>query len=207
MMIKQNAWEQVKKYFEYYQRKWSGPNIPIFLFPLETSKGFFIRQNNTKSGVSYLDKMFLFISDLEDPKDLEALFVHEYHHVCRLRKLKKSIEDYTLLDSLIIEGLAEYAVLINCGKNYLAEWCKRYSKKELQMFWNAFLKRNLDIRKSEKAHDNLLYGGGRYPQLLGYAVGFAIVEYYYKNNTYDTKLSFSLPAAQLIEKSDEFSRN
>jgi uncharacterized protein YjaZ len=202
-MIQYDLWKETEKIYHQYKQKWSGPDIPIFLFPLEQSGGFFVRQDNAKSGVSYPDKMFLFVSKLEDLKELEALFVHEYHHVCRLRKLNKNMEDYSLLDSLIFEGLAEYAVLKNCGPNYLAKWCKRYSKKEMQIFWKAFIKEYLDLRKSEPAHDKLLYGGGKYPILVGYAVGFAIVEYYYNNQKYNTKLSFSLPASDFIASNRE----
>ena len=203
-MDQHDLWKKVEHIFLQYKQKWSGPDIPIFLFPLAQSGGFFVRQDNLKSGVSYPDKMFLFISKLEDLKELEALFVHEYHHVCRLRKLNKKMKDYTLLDSLIFEGLAEYAVLKNCGNNYLAKWCKRYSKRDLLEFWDALLKGYLDLRKSEPAHDKLLYGGGKYPILVGYAVGFAIVEYYYNDQKYNTKLSFSLPASDFIVKNKEF---
>jgi uncharacterized protein YjaZ len=203
-MIQQGLWKKIEHIFLQYKQKWSGPDIPIFIFPLAQSGGFFFRQDNVKSGVSYPDKMFLFVSKLEDLKELEALFVHEYHHVCRLRKINKNMKDYTLLDSLIFEGLAEYAVLKNCGKNYLAKWCKRYSKKELLVFWNAFLKEYLELRKSEPAHEKLLYGGGKYPILLGYAVGFAIVEYYYNDKKYNSKLSFSLPASEFIANNREF---
>ncbi|MDF1512080.1 DUF2268 domain-containing putative Zn-dependent protease, partial [Robertmurraya sp. DFI.2.37] len=36
-------------------------------------------------------KCFLFLTPLEDLMELEALFVHEYHHVCRMNKQKKEI--------------------------------------------------------------------------------------------------------------------
>jgi uncharacterized protein YjaZ len=199
LMVKEKAWDKVEQLFLQYKNKWNGPDIPIFLFPIGQSRGFFFREERNKSGVSYPDKMFLFISDFEDPKELEALFVHEYHHVCRLKKLNKKMEDYTLLDSIIIEGLAEYTVLKNCGREYLAEWCEMYSDKEMEELWNRFISKHLDRRKNERAHDELLFGGGRIPKLLGYAIGFYIVEKYYKIHNYSTKLSFFLPASKYLE--------
>lgn len=200
-MIENNIWNQVEKIFFKYKTKWSGANIPIFIFPLEQKGGIFFRQEvRNKAGVSFPDKMFLFLSHYDDPKELEALIVHEYHHVCRLRALNKKMEDYTLLDSIIIEGLAEYAVLKNCGKEYVANWCHIYSERELSLFWNHFLKKQLGKKKTERIHDELLYGGGRIPALLGYAAGYNIVRNFFKSENYSTKLSFSIPAANFIEK-------
>ncbi|MDQ0198175.1 DUF2268 domain-containing putative Zn-dependent protease [Neobacillus ginsengisoli] len=203
-MIEQKVWKNADQLFQHYKNKWAGPDIPIFLFPLDRGRGLFFRQESNKSGVSYPDKMFLFLSDVDDTKELEALLVHEYHHVCRLKMLNKKMEEYTLLDSIIIEGLAEYAVLKNCGSEYLAKWCSIYTKKDLISLWDKYLKSHLSKRKNERAHDNLLFGEGRIPKLLGYAAGFAIVENYYKNHTYSTKLSFSIPASKFLEGSNEF---
>jgi len=200
-MIDYNAWEKVDKIFRKYQKKWSGPDIPIFLFPLGQERGFFLRQSERrKAGVSFPDKMFLFLSYYDDPKEIEALFVHEYHHVCRLRALNKRLEEYTLLDSIIIEGLAEYAVLENCGEKYLANWCHMYSERELDFFWDQFLKKRLNRKKHERVHDELLYGGGRFPQLLGYAAGYHIVSKYYSRNQYTAKSSFTISASRFINE-------
>ncbi len=198
-MLEENKWDKTNDIYHYFQRKWSGPDIPIFLFPIQQSGGFFRRKERGKSGVSFSDKLFLFLSQDIDQAELEALFVHEYHHVCRLNKLKGNIEDYTLLDSMIIEGLAEYAVLRHCGKKYLAEWCSLYSEDEMKYIWNKYLKDNLMIRKKNKRHDDLLYGNGRFPKLAGYAAGFWIVRNYYQKNPFLVKRSFSLPAKKFID--------
>lgn len=198
-ITQQKVWDQVERLHKQYKSKWNGPDIPIFVFPIAQSRGIFNRSTRRKGGVSFPDKMFLFLSSYEDHKEIEALFVHEYHHVCRLSAMGKKIEDYTLLDSLVIEGLAEYAVLKHCGKEYLAEWCSMYTEKELIYFWNKFLKKQLDVKKNERVHDELLFGGGRAPKLLGYAVGYNIIEKYYKTHNYSTKLSFEIPADHYVE--------
>ncbi|MBV7508526.1 DUF2268 domain-containing protein [Bacillus sp. sid0103] len=198
-MKEQNAWDQVEQLFHQYKEKWNGPDIPVFLFPVAQAGGFFFREGKSKAGVSFPDKMFLFLSHCEDLKEIEALLVHEYHHVCRLSLLNKRMEDYTLLDSIIIEGLAEYAVLKNCGSEYLASWCRMYSEKELIMFWDKYIKKQLAKKKNERVHDELLYGKGRLPNLLGYAMGYSIVKHYYESHHYSTKLSFSNPAKKYLD--------
>jgi len=204
-LSKQKTWDKVGKILAKYKSSWHGPDIPIFLFPVAQAGGFFRREEKGKAGVTFPDKMFLFLSNYDDPAEVEALFVHEYHHACRMRLLGKSIEDYTLLDSLIIEGLAEYTVLKKCGREYLAAWCTMYTEKELKKFWDRYLKSQLGIKKNERRHDELLYGGGRVPKLLGYAAGFYLIEKYYKKNHYSTKLSFTTPAETYLKGIDLFS--
>jgi uncharacterized protein YjaZ len=199
IMKVEEAGNLVQRFFDHYKKKWGGPDIPIFLFPLNQSRGFFIRQDKGKSGVTFSDKLFLFLSNMDDHKELEALFVHEYHHACRLNRLKGKMDNYTLLDSIIIEGLAEFSVLKNCGEKYLAHWCTMYTEKEIEKFWDLYLKDNINRRKKEKIHDILLYGHGRIPKLLGYAAGFSLVQRYYKQNDFSTKRSFSIPASKFIK--------
>lgn len=198
-MLDHNIWNRVGRLFTDYKNKWNGPDIPVFLFPVAQTGSFFKREKNSKAGVSFPDKMFLFLSNYEDMKEVEALLVHEYHHVCRMNMSDKILEDYSLLDSLIIEGLAEYAVLKHCGKEYLANWCHMYSEKELLLFWDKFIKNRLNKKKNERDHDDLLYGGRGIPRLLGYAVGYNIIKEYYEKNNYSTKHSFTIPSAKFIQ--------
>jgi uncharacterized protein YjaZ len=204
VLKKKDTWERVEKIYQNYKRKWGGPNIPIYIFPIYQSNGLFFRDEKLKGGVSFPDKLFLFLSDKVENQDLEALFVHEYHHVCRLNKQDKRFEDYTLLDSIIIEGLAEYAVLVNCGRKYLANWCTMYSESDIKYLMEKYLKDNLRKKKMEREHDELLYGVGGIPNMLGYSAGYKIVENYYQTNSYSTKLSFAIPSIEYLEKSNIF---
>jgi uncharacterized protein YjaZ len=74
-----------------------------------------------------------------------------------------------------------------------------YTEKEMEKLWELFIVNQLHRRKNERVHDELLYGGGRIPKLLGYAIGFNVVEKYYSNHNYSTKLSFSIPSTKFIE--------
>ncbi len=194
------AWDRLEKIFLKYKKKWQGPDVPIYLFP-KKSGGFFLsnRQDIPKSGVSFNDKVFLFLSPLEDEKELEALFVHEYHHVCRMNKQKKKVKDYTLLDSMILEGLAEHAVVEMVGEKYLANWCKQYSSKEISEVWSQSIKDHLDSNKTTRIHDDLLFGRKKYPPLIGYAVGYELVSKYKQKNRLSIANSFILTSEKIIE--------
>lgn len=194
------AWDCLERIFLKYKKKWQGPDVPIYLFPKHTGGIFSARSLSTeKSGVSFDDKVFLFISSLDDEKELEALFVHEYHHVCRLNKLKKKSKDYTLLDSVILEGLAENAVLEMCGEAYVAKWCTQYSPEELSKIWNHEFKDHLQDKKTNRLHDDLLYGFKKYPPLIGYAIGYKIITLYKEKNDLSIEDSFVLPSEKLVK--------
>lgn len=189
---KENMWEILNELYLKYRKAWSGPDVPIFLFPINGNNGLFTRKTKRKSGVSFQDKMFIFLSQVDDIKDVEALFVHEYHHVCRLNKLNKNIEEYTLLDSMVMEGLAECAVLKYCGKEYLAKWCSLYSDEQLTTWWEKYLVTRLTTKKNEQIHNDLLFGKKRFPDLLGYAVGYKLVQQYYLDQPFYVKKSFTI---------------
>jgi len=193
-MKSRKLWENIEKIHLKYKSKWNGPDIPIFIFPMDASNGRLMKEGKGKSGVSFKDKLFLFLTPIEDPKEIEALFVHEYHHVCRMNGLIKDPSEYTLLDSIILEGLAEHAVAKNCGEEYTGDWSRRYSTEELAEFWKKDLAEKLDITRKDKQHDQILFGVGSRPRLLGYAMGYEIVKQFKQHKNFTEKASFKIPS-------------
>ncbi|WP_228460305.1 DUF2268 domain-containing protein [Cytobacillus dafuensis] len=195
---RRDYWGKAEKIFRKYEKKWKGPNIPIYIFPIVGKTSIFSQTYNTKSGVAFQDKMFLFISPFDDDKELEALFVHEYHHVCRLHHKKKNSEAFTLLDSIILEGLAEHAVEECCGQKYKAKWCNYYSRKDILYFWGRYLKPKLMIKQNSQLHDEILFGKKNYPKMLGYSTGYEIVSMYKEETNFSLKDSFLLPSERFL---------
>ncbi|MBP3041704.1 DUF2268 domain-containing protein, partial [Bacillaceae bacterium Marseille-Q3522] len=175
LLIEANIWRTIDHLYQKYRKKWNGPDIPVYIFPLAGQM-----RAEKKSGLSFPDKMFLFLTPIENIKELEALFIHEYHHICRMRNNKKKPADITLIDSLIMEGLAEHMVKEICGGDYLAPWVSYYSQEELEECWNAYVEKNLHAKKYEKEHDRILFGERGYPPLIGYAIGYEIIKQYKK---------------------------
>lgn len=172
---KQNVWEVVQKEFNYLKERWSGPNIPIYIFPITQEQTI-----TKKNGVAYPNAMFLYIGELEK-QELKALFAHEYNHVCRLQYVNKSLDDVTLLDSLILEGLAECAVEEIYGDKWLAPWLRYYSKDKMLGIWERHFFPQINIQGLNN-HVEFLYGG-KLPRWIGYCIGYEIVRTYIKNHS------------------------
>lgn len=199
--LQQNkTWEKVNRIFQKYKEKWKGPDIPIYIFPYENKSSLLLSNHAKKSGVSFPDKLFLFLTKFDDDLEIEAVLVHEYHHVCRMNGLNKPIQEYTLLDSIIMEGLAEDAVHENVGEKYVADWIRPISNETFGLYWKKYLKEQLAIKKTEKLHDHLLYGKGLLPTMLGYSSGYHIVRNFRKRTDLTEKDTFIINPKLFVDK-------
>ncbi|MDQ7860263.1 DUF2268 domain-containing putative Zn-dependent protease [Peribacillus frigoritolerans] len=54
-----NVWEKTQSLFTAYKKLWGGPDVPIYIFPL-MSTGMWNKKVETKSGLAFKDKLFLF---------------------------------------------------------------------------------------------------------------------------------------------------
>lgn len=171
---KKGIWEIIQTEYERLKKLWSGPEVPIYIFPITK-----VNAITNKNGVAYRDAAFLFVSPELEHDELRALFAHEYNHICRLHYLNKSFNDVTLKDSLLLEGLAECAVEELYGDKWLARWLKMYTKDELLLTWQEYFLPSLDVKGLDN-HYEFLYGG-QLPRWIGYCIGYEIVRTYKKN--------------------------
>ncbi|RXI98252.1 hypothetical protein DS745_18120 [Anaerobacillus alkaliphilus] len=181
---KNKVWQLVQTEYEKLQKEWNGANAEIFIFPAERRNQVLMKDLKGKTGVSFHNVVVLFLTKENSPNEIKALLTHEYNHVCRLSMLEQQLEELTLLDSMVIEGMAEIAVEQTQGKEMLAPWVNLYSKKELLPFWMR-VKRHLDL-KGKSNHDVYLYGDKRsrtFPKWFGYSVGYLIVKEYLEKHS------------------------
>lgn len=135
---------------------------------------------------------------------MKALFAHEYHHICRLSFLKKSPQEMLLKDSLIIEGLAEWAVEELYGEKWLSPWTKNYSFVEAMCLWKKHFVPALSL-KGVINHHPFLYGdlSSGLPKWAGYCLGYKIVQSYVKNcGPVKQHILNNIPADEIIAGSD-----
>lgn len=189
-----DCWNIVLAESKRLKKLWNGPDIPIFIFPSDKYNNQIKRDFKGKAGVAFKDKLFMFLPEDIDIKDLKALLTHEYNHICVLSKNKRKDDEYTLLDSVLIEGLAESAVKDLLGEEYTSTWTSYYTDKELETFLTKYIIPNKDVKKSERDHMKLLYGKGFYPKMMGYCVGYHLIQKLIKaqNISYPALMSKSL---------------
>lgn len=197
-LIRKNVWKKVNEEFSRLQKLWDGPNIPIFIFPANVNHVALRKEFNGKSGVAFKDKLFLFISEMNSFEDIKALLIHEYNHVCRLMNYPSKEEDYTLLDTIILEGLAENAVEEQLGKEFLAKWTLYYSEPKLKHMWQKIILPRSQLTKKHQNFEDLLYGKGYYPKMLGYCVGYYLVKKYKEKHQYSSKKLLHVPSEDMI---------
>lgn len=195
----QQVWEYVQKQLKHLKQGWKGPDVPVFIFPSNVHNRRLKQESNGKAGLAFSDKLFLFVSDETSKDEIKALLIHEYSHVCRMQKYPKKEQDYVLLDSIVLEGLAEQAVYEKMGKDHLASWCKYYSDEALEKWWKKIILPNRNIPKSERNHHFLLYGLRLYPKMLGYSVGFHLVQKYTKEKKIKVKEMMPLSSEEIAQ--------
>ncbi|MEI3614170.1 DUF2268 domain-containing protein [Pseudogracilibacillus sp. SO30301A] len=171
-----NIWKFIQYEEQVLQKIWKGLNVPIFIMPSESNDQNLKQNFNGKSGISFRDKIFLFISEHNEENELKALLTHEYNHVCRLSKYEKDVKDYVLLDSIILEGLAENAVRERSGGKFVSKWVSYYSKERLEGMWKNIVQPNKNIPINNRKHHQILYGVEPYPNMAGYCVGYYLVK-------------------------------
>ncbi|RDW18352.1 Zn-dependent protease [Oceanobacillus arenosus] len=176
------VWKLVEKERRKLQKDWEGPNVPVFIFPSESNNRKLFRSFNRKSGLAFHDKVFLFVSPDNSGTEIKALLTHEYNHVCRLKHYDKKEQDYVLLDTVILEGLAEHAVYEKYGEDYVAHWASNYSEDKLENMWKNDVYPNRNLAKAERKHKEILFGLTKYPDMLGYSVGYYLIGNYSKSS-------------------------
>lgn len=181
-MMKYDTWKIVETEFLALQKKWKGPDVPIIILPSNTKDKKLMKQTNGKAGLAFSDKLFLFVPERISEHELKALFIHEYNHVCRLWHTRKDENSYTLLDSIILEGLAEHAVRERLGDAFTAPWTNFHSNEKLIKFWQEIISPQKELLKSHPLHDRFLFGWNGIPRMAGYCVGYYLVGTYLKTN-------------------------
>lgn len=198
------VWQTVQDEFDYLKRAWGGPDVSIFIYPLTNHRPTVDGIEINKNGVSYSNVLFLFVAAELKNEELKALLAHEYHHICRLSFLDKPPHEIELLDTLIMEGLAEFAVEKLYGEQFLSPWTKRYSQLECLTLWTKFYLRVLRLKGVDN-HFPFLYGNltEGLPNWSGYCIGYRIVRTYIENGgEFNQQLLYKTPSDEILKISN-----
>ncbi|MCK1998253.1 DUF2268 domain-containing protein [Psychrobacillus psychrodurans] len=177
-----SIWDIVKQEYKYLRELWDGPKVSIYIFPIRKEGTKRRKDSPRKNGIAYKRVLFLFVSSDLTKEEIKALVAHEYNHVCRLQFLDSLPAAITLDDSIIIEGLGEFAVKQLYGKKWIAPWTNMYRLEEVSEIWQRHFVPALQI-KGVKNHQLYLFGNPNTPfsKWIGYHIGYQIVYSYNKN--------------------------
>ncbi|OZT11201.1 hypothetical protein CHN50_17500 [Priestia aryabhattai] len=198
---RRTLWKKIKRKFELLKHEWGGPDIPVFLLPSNPHNHKMQREFHGRAGVAFTDKIFVLLTTQTTDEEVLSVLTHEYHHACRLMQMKKSDRTITLLDAMLMEGLAELAVNEYCGKVYLAPWTAYYTYEEVKRFWNKYVEEYIKLTPRDKKYDDLLYGHKWYPTMLGYNIGYQMISKISQQFGYNTKQFFQLTSEEILSKS------
>ncbi|EIT86780.1 putative zinc dependent protease [Fictibacillus macauensis ZFHKF-1] len=130
---------------------------------------------------------------------LKSVITHEYHHLWRMSAVGGAEEEETLLDRLILEGLAEHFVKNRLGEHNLGPYKEALTKSEALSLWESTFKHSLDC--SGAATDPFMFGSKEkgLPFWGGYAIGFYLIERYMeKNSSLSIEELTLLPSAAFV---------
>ena len=201
---KQRIWQIVEQEYRFLKTLWNGPEISIYIYPLNTVHQSKSEQAPTKNGVAYRSTLFMFLSEGLRVEEIKALLAHEYSHICRLKHLGLESKKIPLKDSLIIEGFGEFAVKDLYGEKWQAPWTDLYSLNEATQIWTKHFIPHLNLLGTEN-HHIFLYGKARspFPKWIGYHIGYQIVDSFQKKHGpfHNSKL-YRMSADELIAGSN-----
>ena len=183
IMEKQSVWKIVDQEYRLLKSLWKGPEVLIYIFPIKKVNRGEKRQAPTKNGVAYKKRLFLFFSDGLEEEEIKATLAHEYNHVCRLNYLALKPNKVPLKDSLIIEGLGEFAVKELYGEKWLGPWIGLYKFADSIKVWDKHFIPQLNLLGTAN-HKPFLYGKARspFPKWIGYHIGYQIVDTFQKKH-------------------------
>ncbi|MFJ7827663.1 DUF2268 domain-containing protein [Psychrobacillus sp. NPDC096623] len=178
---RKSVWDIVKQEYNYLRELWNGPKVSIYIFPIRKERTQGKKDAPRKNGIAYKKVLFLFVSPDLTNEEIKALLAHEYNHVCRLQFLDSPTATISLEDSLIVEGLGEFAVKQMYGKKWIAPWVTKYRSEEVNEIWRRYFVSALHI-KGIQNHQLYLFGNNNrpFPKWIGYHIGYQIVDSYYK---------------------------
>ncbi|WP_079478135.1 DUF2268 domain-containing protein [Halobacillus salinus] len=200
---KEEFYKKVNKEFRRLRKEWNGPDVPLYVYPIHQA---FMGERENKGGVAFKEGCYLFYDRPEKKEDWRSILAHEYHHVCRLRAQRVDVETVPLMESVVLEGMAEYAVYDQYGEDYTADWVNHHKEEDLKKIWEKHFLPNLKL-KGQENHTDYLYGNRRkrLPQWIGYEMGYRIVKSYHEAHPNEKIGTMTKRSAKEIIKGSAFS--
>jgi uncharacterized protein YjaZ len=167
--IKKTIYTTIKKCHQFLPH----PDLPIFIFIypwFPTKDDSFLFKGVTALAAYYTIHIFIDF-DSYTQESLKQTIAHEWSHLVFYRNNPQ--HQYTLVDHMITEGLAEvFREEIVGGK--ASPWASSLDKEKAQKIFKT-LKQKLNT-KSKKIYQKVFFGDKDYKRWTGYSIGYRLVK-------------------------------
>lgn len=125
---------------------------------------------------------FAVLPDAQVRSTLRSVINHEYHHHWRTHALTITEQNQTLMDRLILEGLAEHFGKVRLGDAYLGPYKDALTEKQAKDLWESTYK-SCRNQLGERT-DVYMFGSKEesLPLWCGYSLGYYLVKWYLEKN-------------------------
>ncbi|KAA0550411.1 hypothetical protein FZW96_00375 [Bacillus sp. BGMRC 2118] len=130
---------------------------------------------------------------------LHSVITHEFHHHWRMNSLHINEENETLLDRMILEGLAEHFVEKELGSHFLGPYKDALIESQAKHFWRETYRYH--IHEKGDGCNPFMFGNAerQLPFWGGYSIGYYLVKWYVeKNKSISIEELTILPSEQFI---------
>lgn len=190
----------VNKAFNRLRKDWSGPDLDLFLFPIDFTNRVLTNTDHHISGLSFPDKVFLFFDQFTAEEVIKAGLAHEYSHSIRLQEVHHFDQPLLLKDALILEGIAEVITKRLCGISLLP--ITSLTSTKLTEAFNKWIVPNLAISSTHPFYHYLIYGSNNIPKFLGYYSGTYLVENWLTKHHIDISDLIRIPTEYFFMESE-----
>jgi uncharacterized protein YjaZ len=113
---------------------------------------------------------------------IKSVVNHEYHHHWRISALGLKEDGETLLDRMVLEGLAEHFVKARLGNKYLGPYKYALSESQAKTLWESTYKNHIDAKGAST--DLYMFGSKEksLPFWGGYSIGFYLIQWFLDKN-------------------------
>lgn len=158
----------------------SGKPIILELFTLDGNDEFVLdKLGGVSAYTEYNDEMcFIVYPEEKIRSTLKSVIAHEFHHHWRIAQLEINEENETLLDRLVLEGLAEHFVRIEYSDEYLGPFKDALTEKEAKSLWDTKFKTHFFDKGS--LTEPFMIGNKEQglPFWGGYSLGYYLVKWF-----------------------------
>ncbi|MDP4552795.1 DUF2268 domain-containing putative Zn-dependent protease [Alkalihalobacillus macyae] len=162
----------------------SNKPVQFELFVLDENDDFVkSKLNGVSAFTDWNGKMCFVVLPEENARStIRSVVTHEYHHHWRISALGLKEDGETLLDRMVLEGLAEHFVKERLGDEYLGPYKDALSETQAITIWESTYRNHINDQGTST--DIYMFGNDDkgLPFWGGYSLGFYLIKWFLDKN-------------------------